>query len=129
MKRTRIIGMVSGLALALMTWMGGASRTQSQQASPTAVPQALKEPSTQEINDAFVQQISKQIVGHEQEPSGQVFKNIQVNFLKKVPAARLLLIMNEDIAAPWESPANTATWRMTSPRTTNAPSAALAIWR
>jgi transposase len=25
------------------------------------------------------------IVGHEQEPSGQVFKNIQVDFLKKVP--------------------------------------------
>jgi Photosynthetic reaction centre cytochrome C subunit len=95
MRRTRIIRMVSGLALALMTWTGSASRTQSQQAPRTAAASAPKEPSTQEINDAFDQQISKQIIGHEQEPSGQVFKNIQVDFLKKVPAARLLLIMNE----------------------------------
>ena len=95
MKRTRIRGIVSVLALALMAWTGGASRTRSQQATPTAALPAPKEPSTQEINDAFVQQISKQIVGHEQEPSGQVFKNIQVDFLKNVPAARLLLIMNE----------------------------------
>lgn len=42
-----------------------------------------------------MQQISKQIAGHEQDPSGQVFKNIQVDSLKKVPAGRLLLIMNE----------------------------------
>jgi len=95
MKRTRITRMVSGLALVLIGWPGGASRTQSQQTPPTAGAPAPKEPSTQEINDAFVRQISKQIVGHEQEPSGQVFKNIQVDFLKKVPAARLLLIMNE----------------------------------
>jgi ABC-type molybdate transport system substrate-binding protein len=87
MKRTRILGMVFGLALALMAWTGGASRTQSQQAPPTAAASASNKPSTQEINEAFVQQISKQIVGHEQEPSGQVFKNIQVDFLKKVPAA------------------------------------------
>jgi hypothetical protein len=32
MKRTRIIGIVSGLALALMAGAGGASRTKSQQA-------------------------------------------------------------------------------------------------
>ena len=70
MKRTWITGMVSGLSLALM----GPPR----------------EPSNQEINDAFVQQIPKQIAGHEQDPSGQVFKNIQVDFLKKVPAGRLL---------------------------------------
>jgi len=95
MKRTRITIMVSGLALVLIGWSGGASRPQSQQAPPTADAPAPKEPSTQEINDAFVRQISKQIVGHEQEPSGQVFKNIQVDFLKRVPAARLLLIMNE----------------------------------
>lgn len=95
MIRTRIVGMVSGLALALTTWTGGASRTQPQQVSPTAAAPASNKLSTQEINDAFVQQISKQIVGHEQEPSGQVFKNIQVDFLKKVPAKRFLLIMNQ----------------------------------
>ena len=90
MKRTLFTGMVAGLALALMGWTGGASRTQPQEGTP-----APKEPTTQEINDAFVQQISKQIAGHEQEPSGQVYKNIQVDFLKKVPAAKLLLIMNQ----------------------------------
>lgn len=95
MKHTRITWTVSGLALALTTWTGGASRTQSQQAPPTAAAPASNNLSTQEINDAFVQQISKQIVGHEQEPSGQVFKNIQIDFLKKVPATRLLLIMNQ----------------------------------
>lgn len=92
MKRTRITGMLSGLALVLMGWAGGASRTQSQQAPQVTTAPAPKEPSTQEINDAFVQQISKQIAGHEQEPAGQVFKNIQV--LKKTPAAKFLLIMN-----------------------------------
>ena len=92
MKRTRFAGMVSGLALVLTGWTGGASQSQPQQAPPAAAAPAAKEPSTQEINDAFVQQISKQIAGHEQEPAGQVFKNIQV--LKKTPAAKLLLIMN-----------------------------------
>ena len=95
MKRARFTAIVSGLVLVLLGWTGGATRTPSQQAPPTGAAPALKEPSTQEINDAFVRQISKQIAGHEQEPSGQVFKNIQVDFLKKVPAARLLLIMNE----------------------------------
>src|SRR5262249_7519736 len=76
-------------------WNGRARRAQSQQASPAATASASKEPSNQEINDALVQQISKQIAGHEQEPSGQVFKNIQVDFLQKVPAGRLLLLMNQ----------------------------------
>ena len=95
MKGTRILGMAAGLALVLMVWAGGGSRTESQQRVAAAEAQASKKPSTQEINDAFVQQITKQIAGHEQEPSGQVFKNIQVDFLKKVPAGRLLLIMNQ----------------------------------
>lgn len=92
MKRTWITGMVSGLALVLTGWTGGASRAQQQQAPPTAPAPAPKEPSTQEINDAFVQQISKQVAGHEQEPAEKVFKNVQI--MKTVPAARFLLIMN-----------------------------------
>ena len=61
----------------------------------TQSPPAKAEPksqSIQEINDDFVQKISKQIAGHEQEPAGQVFKNIHI--LNNAPAARLLLIMN-----------------------------------
>ena len=94
MKGTYIAGIVVAAVALLFEWTGLAGPTQTPQAS-TALQSAQKEPSNQEINDAFVQQISKQIAGHEQEPSGQVFKNIQVDFLKKVPAARLLLIMNK----------------------------------
>src|SRR5215472_17477376 len=55
---------------------------------------AAPTPSVQEINDAFVQKISAQIAGHEGEPAAQVFKNIQLDVLKKAPAARFLRIMN-----------------------------------
>ena len=60
-------------------------------AAPT--PQAPPpQPTTQEINDRFVREIMTRIAGHENEPSEQVFKNIQ--WLKGVPAARFLSIMN-----------------------------------
>ena len=92
MKRIRIAGILSGLALVLIGWTGGASRTLRQQAPPTAAAPATKEPSTQEVNDAFVQRITKQIAGHEQEPAEKIFKNVQI--MKTAPAARFLLIMN-----------------------------------
>jgi len=95
MKRPWIRVVATVFFVVLAEWMILAARTQSQQSPPAAAQSAPKELSNQEINDAFVRQISKQIAGHEQEPSGQVFKNIQVDFLKKVPAARFLLIMNE----------------------------------
>ena len=46
----------------------------------------------QATNDAFEQQILKQIAGHEQEPAEKVFKNVQM--MKTVPASRFLRIMN-----------------------------------
>ena len=93
MKRSWMMGLITVLVVVLAGWQGRASQTQPQQMPPAAAPQASKEPSNQEINDALVRQFSKQIAGHEQEPAGQVFKNIQ--FLKKTPAGRFLLIMNE----------------------------------
>jgi len=94
MKRT-YLGVIAIVALSvLVEWTALLGRAQSSQA-PTAGESPRREPSNQEINDAFVQEISRRIHGHEQEPSGKVFKNIQVDFLKKTPAARLLLIMNE----------------------------------
>ncbi len=81
-------------AIVLVAWAGLADMAQSQPSQPPVSSGATREPSNQDINDALVQQISKQITGHEQEPAGQVFKNIQLDVLKKAPAARLLLIMN-----------------------------------
>lgn len=62
-----------------------------QPSSPPAQAEPAKQ-STQEINDGFVERISKQIVGHEQEPAGKVFKNVHI--MENAPAARFLLIMN-----------------------------------
>ena len=95
MKLRWTIGVVAVLVIVLAGWKARVSEAESQQAPPAAAQTTPKELSNQEINDAFVEQISKQIAGHEQEPSGQVFKNIQVDFLKKAPAGRLLLIMNQ----------------------------------
>lgn len=53
-----------------------------------------REPSTQEINDRYEQQIAERIASRKNEPAAQVFQNIQIEWLKGVPAGRLLLIMN-----------------------------------
>jgi hypothetical protein len=83
MKQVTTTGGAVLLAAALLVAAG--ARTAPWQANAT---------SNQEVNDAFVQKISRQIAGHEQEPAGQVFKNIQLDIFKKTPASRLLLIMN-----------------------------------
>jgi len=69
---------VAASTIVLLGWTQVTGRAPSQQAQPATTPRAAKGPSTQEINDAFVQRISRQIAGHEQEPAGQVFKNIQL---------------------------------------------------
>lgn len=61
----------------------GAMR-QPAAADPTQSPTAPS--SVQATNDAFVQKISNQIAGHEQEPAAQVFQNIQLDVLKRTPA-------------------------------------------
>lgn len=89
-----ILGTIIAAFAMLSVWTSLARRPQAAQAS-TEAQSAAGAPSNQQINDAFVEKISKQIAGHEEEPSGQVFKNMQIDFLKKTPANRLLLIMNE----------------------------------
>jgi Photosynthetic reaction centre cytochrome C subunit len=69
-----------------------AAQPRSPQASSPAAQAGPDKQSNQEINDRFVQKISKQIAGHEQEPAGKVFKNIHI--MTNTPAARFLLIMN-----------------------------------
>jgi len=65
------------------------STTRSGAPFPAPQAQVL---TVQQINDAFVLRIAKQIAGHEQEPAEKVFKNIHI--LNTTPAGRLLLIMN-----------------------------------
>jgi len=50
--------------------------------------------SNQADNDRFVEQVAKTIAGHETEPAGRVFKNIQLTWLENIPAQRFLNIMN-----------------------------------
>ena len=85
--------LLAASAIVLAVWTGVEGRVQSQQAQPGTA-SATKALSTQDINDAFVRQLSTQIAGREQVAASQVFKNIQLDVLKKTPASRLLLIMN-----------------------------------
>ena len=70
---------------------------QTQSVTPKTVPAGGAQGSATDVqatNDAYVQQVLKQIAGHEQEPAEKVFKNIQIQQLKATPASRFLLIMN-----------------------------------
>jgi hypothetical protein len=58
------------------------------------VGQQSTELSVQEINDRFERQIAERIVGRENQPAGQVFKNMRIEWLKTTPARQLLDIMN-----------------------------------
>ena len=80
------------VALAVVTYSPGRASSQQPSSAPTPAADKGSPKPVQETNDAYVEQIKKQIAGHEQEPAEQVFKNIQ--WLKGVPAGRLLLIMN-----------------------------------
>ena len=73
---------------------GVASAAQQPPANAPQPPANASAPQTpnQELNDRLARQIAERIKGRENEPAEQVFKNIQQ--LKGVPAARLLLIMN-----------------------------------
>jgi hypothetical protein len=92
MQRIRFEALVAALAFIFAVCVPFAAQPRSGQTSSPAVQAQPKGQSVQEINDGFVQQISKQIAGHEQEPAAKVFKNIHI--LTNTPAARLLLIMN-----------------------------------
>ena len=76
------------------------TRASQQEQPPTAAkPQPSVTPSrpvnpNQEINNRFVKQFSEHIAGRENEPAEKVFKNIQMQWFKSVPAGRFLSIMN-----------------------------------
>ena len=79
--------------------VGGVAVTRAAQSTPMeqptgAAPRQATGPSTQEINDRMVREIANRIMGRENEPAGQVFKNMRIEWLKATPARQLLGIMN-----------------------------------
>lgn len=55
---------------------------------------AATTPTIQESNDQMAEQVLKSIAGHENEPAEQVFMDIRIEKLKRVPAKQFLSIMN-----------------------------------
>jgi hypothetical protein len=76
---------------------GPTRASQQQPAAPKPLSTPTAPASTnpnQDVNNRYVQQFSEKIAGRETEPAGKVFKNIQIEWLKSLPARRLLLVMN-----------------------------------
>jgi hypothetical protein len=72
-----------------------ASQQQSLASKPPLGPTLLAQANpTQETNDRYVQQQLKKIAGRENEPAEKVFKNVQIEWFKNVPAGQFLDIMN-----------------------------------
>ena len=92
MQRIRFEVLAAAIASACVLYAVLGTQPRLTQAAQSPVQADAKGQSVQEINDGFVQKISKQIAGHEQEPAGKVFKNIHI--MTNTPAARFLLIMN-----------------------------------
>ena len=74
-------------------WSARASQQQSAVSNPQPVPATPANPN-QEANNRYVQQLLEKIAGRENERADKVFKNIQIEWFKSVPAGRLLRIMN-----------------------------------
>ena len=82
------------LALASCTTTGPQQAHAPAAAPPSAASAPSAAPSNQELNDRFERDIAGRLSGRGEEPAGQVFKNIQLEWLKSVPARRFLVIMN-----------------------------------
>ena len=87
--------------LAVCAACSGARRSESPSPAPTASPaqgptqSAAAAPPKDSVTlerESYVAEVRKTIVGKEQMPAGEVFKNVKMN--PQIPAARLLAIMN-----------------------------------
>jgi hypothetical protein len=75
----------------------------TSKASPSRHPQQNAAPPTEEasnqaINNRYVKEWSERITGRENEPAARVFKNIQLEWFKDVPASLLLRVMSDGYA-------------------------------
>src|SRR5262245_48432938 len=78
---------VSALAIVAGVLLGSTDRIASaQSAPPTPTPSPFDQV-------AAIAKLKEQIKGRENEPAPTVFKNLQTPFIKAIPAARLLAVM------------------------------------
>ena len=87
------------VACGVAAYHHGLARASQQQQSTIGKPQPSPTTSAQanpnqETNNRYVQQLSEKIAGRENEPADKVFKNLQIQWFKNVPAGRFLRIMN-----------------------------------
>ena len=84
------------LGLLLLTMIAWATATASQEAPParTGAPSTRYVNPSQEINDRYAQRVLASVGNRKKEPADQVFKNLQIEWLKNVPAENLIDIMN-----------------------------------
>ena len=82
------------LALAACTTAGPPQAQTPAAAPPPAATTPPPVPSNQELNDRVERDLAERLAGRGDEPAGQVFKNVQIDWLKTVPARRFLVIMN-----------------------------------
>jgi Photosynthetic reaction centre cytochrome C subunit len=90
----RFLSGVSLLAVAACATAGPPRTVEPAAAEDSAATTPSREPSNQEINDRYEEQIAERIASRKNDPAAQVFRNIQIEWLKDVPAGRLLVIMN-----------------------------------
>jgi len=97
--RAGVVVVVFVTSAAVAQWAVIASKPLEAPPAPRARSTSVAQSSIQDVNDRFVQQISKQITGQETQPSRLVFKNIRLQWFKDAPAQQLLDIMNGGYAA------------------------------
>ncbi len=83
----------------ILTWDHTlASPSSGQEPPQQARPSVATPPNSQQnrdVNERLLKQLTERIKGRENDPAEQVFRNVQIPWLKTVPAATLLGIMNE----------------------------------
>lgn len=87
---------LSVLVCAVPAYHHGLARAQQPTAVEAQTTPATPDPkgSNKEVNDQYVRRLMERIAGREKDPAEKVFKNIQIPWLKSVPADRFLAIMN-----------------------------------